>query len=63
MKKHCGVDFFGGRISRGLVEKGRQRIEADFKNSEGKPETLKTAWNGSLGLGELAGGDLRAIGQ
>ena len=35
MKKHCGVDFFGGRISRGLVENGRQRIEADFKTREG----------------------------
>ena len=50
MKKHCGVDFFGGRISRGFVENGRQRIETGFENSGGKLETLKTAWNVSLDL-------------
>ena len=35
MKKHCGVDFFGGRIIRGLVENGRQRVETDFETWEG----------------------------
>jgi hypothetical protein len=33
--QHCGVDFFGGRISRGFVENGRQRIETDFETREG----------------------------
>ena len=35
MEKHRGVDFFGCRMSFGLVKNGRQCIKADLENREG----------------------------
>src|ERR1700731_618733 len=35
MEKHRGVDFFGCRMSFGLVKNGRQCVKADLENWEG----------------------------